>query len=253
MTAISTAFAISAGRGWGSWWVLTAVLAGQLSVGWSNDYLDRARDVATGRPDKPVAAGAIPADLVRNSAVLALIVGSGLSFGSGVPAAVAHIAGILAAWSYNLRLKSTLFSPLPYAIGFGGLAAFVILGLPGHPTPPAWLVLAVAMLGVGAHFANVLPDLQDDLSTGVRGLPHRLGARTSAGAAAVFLLCASALLALGPGDPGPLEVAGLIVAVALVIGVLVTGRQEGSRMPFRLSMLIALLDVIELIARGASF
>ena len=41
VTAISTALALSVGRGVGALAVLFAVLAGQLSVGWSNDYLDR--------------------------------------------------------------------------------------------------------------------------------------------------------------------------------------------------------------------
>ena len=38
-----------------------AVLAGQLTVGWSNDLRDRARDIAVGRTDKPLATG----ELVR--------------------------------------------------------------------------------------------------------------------------------------------------------------------------------------------
>jgi 4-hydroxybenzoate polyprenyltransferase len=253
VSAVCTGFAISAGRGWGAGWVAAAVLAGQLSVGWSNDYLDRERDGRTGRTDKPVAAGAVPAVAVRNAAAIALVSGAGLSFGSGPLAAGVHIVGIAAAWAYNLRLKSTLWSPAPYAVGFGALAAFVVLGLPGHPVPPAWLVVAVALLGVGAHFANVLPDLQDDLRTGVRGLPHRLGPRWSAIAAAGFLLAASALLTVGPGDPGALGVTGLAVAAGLVAAVALAARRPGSRAPFRISILIALLDVAALIARGSSF
>ena len=48
--------------------VALAVLAGQLSVGWSNDYLDRERDRAAGRTDKPVAAGELSPTLVRDGA-----------------------------------------------------------------------------------------------------------------------------------------------------------------------------------------
>ena len=36
-----------------------AVLAGQLSVGWSNDLIDQERDRAVGRTDKPLAAGEV--------------------------------------------------------------------------------------------------------------------------------------------------------------------------------------------------
>ena len=42
----------------------SAVLAGQLSVGWSNDWLDAARDRAVGRTDKAVVAGLITAGSV---------------------------------------------------------------------------------------------------------------------------------------------------------------------------------------------
>ena len=52
--------------------------------------------------------------------------------------------------------------------------------------------------GAGAHFANVLPDLDDDARTGVRGLPHRLGAARSAVAAAGLLLAATVTLVFGP-------------------------------------------------------
>ncbi|MEJ7704908.1 MAG: hypothetical protein WKF47_15190 [Geodermatophilaceae bacterium] len=42
--------------------VTSAVLAGQLSIGWGNDWLDRDRDRRTGRADKPLAAGSMPRD-----------------------------------------------------------------------------------------------------------------------------------------------------------------------------------------------
>src|SRR5665647_499792 len=34
-----------------------------------------------------------------------------------------------------------------------------------------------AVSAQAAHLANVLPDLGDDVATGIRGLPHRIGAR----------------------------------------------------------------------------
>src|ERR1051326_7865450 len=44
VTAVCGALALFAGRRWGTVWVVLAVLAGQLFVGWTNDYIDRARD-----------------------------------------------------------------------------------------------------------------------------------------------------------------------------------------------------------------
>ena len=53
--------------------------------------------------------------------------------------------------------------------GFGALPAGVVAAAPGAPTAPWWLVTAGGALGAAAHFANVAPDLEDDLATGVRG------------------------------------------------------------------------------------
>ena len=121
----------------------------------------------------------------------------------------------VAAWAYNLRIKSTVLSVVPYVIAFGLLPAFVTLGLPGAPWPPWWAITAGALLGAGAHFANVVPDIADDLATGVRGLPQRLGRETSSRLAAVLLLAASLVLVFGPGHVGPVAGAGLAIATVL--------------------------------------
>src|SRR5664280_2528861 len=174
--------------------------AGQLSIGWSNDYLDRERDRRTSRADKPIAAGAVSATVVGGAAVTALILDVPLCLLSGPRAAAAYLIGVVGGWAYNIRLKSTAVSVAPYVVAFGLLPAFVTLGLPGHPWPPWWALTAGALLGAGAHFANVLPDLDDDARTGVRGLPHRLGGTVSRVLAAGLLLAATVMLAFGPTD-----------------------------------------------------
>ena len=255
VTAVITAFAASTGRSvTGTILVACTVLSGQLSVGWSNDYRDRFRDDVVGRTDKPIVAGDISAGTVWISAVTALLVCIPLSLASGWRAGLVHLAGVAAAWAYNFGLKATVLSPVPYAIGFGALPAFVVLGLPGRPHPPLWLVAGGALLGMGAHFANVLPDLADDVATGVVGLPHRLGRTGSAMAAASLLLAASLVLSLGPsGGSTVITIGGLVLALGLVVvGSAAALRRgaEGSAAMFRMSMGLALLDVTLLLFRG---
>ncbi len=256
VTTVATALAASAGRSaWGIVSVAAAVGAGQLSVGWCNDYVDRERDAASGRPDKPVARGDISPGAVRWAAGIALVAVVPLSLLSGWRATLAHVVAVALAWAYDLGLKATAWSVVPYTIAFGLLPVFVVLGLPGAPLPPWWAPLAGALLGAGAHFANTLPDLADDLATGVRGLPHRLGARASRILSAALLLGASVVLALGPrlprsGASAVLIVVALVAAVALVAIGSIAGRRPGSRAPFRATMLVALVDVVLLIARG---
>ena len=61
--------------------VTAAVFTGQLSIGWSNDYLDAERDRAVHRSDKPVAAGAVAPRAAVTAAVIALILTLALSAG----------------------------------------------------------------------------------------------------------------------------------------------------------------------------
>lgn len=256
VTALVTALAVTTGRDLaGALLVAAAVLTGQLSIGWLNDHLDAERDRAVGRTDKPAAAGAIPARTVGVAAVVAALLCVPLSLASGLVAGALHLVAVSAGLAYDLGLKATRASVLPYAVCFGLLPVFVVLGAGG--TPPWWLPMAGALLGSGAHFANVLPDLDDDLATGVRGLPHRLGAAGSRIAAAALLLAASVVLVggvLGSGAavPVPVLAAAPVVAACVLLAGFLAGRRRGSRAPFRAVMVVALLDVALLVAAGPS-
>ncbi|MDT7571641.1 MAG: hypothetical protein QOE05_1815 [Actinomycetota bacterium] len=252
VTSITTALAVSAGRGAGSAWVAAAMLSGQLSIGWSNDWIDADRDRTTARRDKPAARGEISPATARTAAFSAAAACLPLSLAMGLRAGVLHLLAVAVAWAYNLRLKSTVLSWLPYALAFGAIPSIVTLGLPGSPVAPAWATAAGALLGVGAHLANVLPDLADDAATGVRGLPHRLGERWSAVLSTVLLLAATGVLAFGPKHAGRLGVVALAGAVAVTATGLLLARRPGSRAPFRAAIVVAAVDVALLLAGGSS-
>jgi len=248
VTLFAGALAVASGRGAaGVLAVVAAVLTGQLSVGWSNDVIDRARDRAGGRVDKPVAAGVLPAGAVATAAGLAALACVPLSFASGRPAGCVHLVAVAVAWAYNLGVKATRLSVVPYAVSFALLPSFVVLGLPGHPAPPWWLVAGGALLGSGAHFANALPDLATDAATGVRSLPERLGPARSRGWALGLLAAGSVVAALGPAGPGPARLGALGAVVVLVA----LGARLGERHLFRAAMAVAAIDVGLVIAAGS--
>ncbi|MFC8076141.1 UbiA family prenyltransferase [Streptomyces sp. NPDC057307] len=250
VTALTLALALTAGHGAGRWALLTAaVLTGQLSVGWCNDAYDARRDIVNGRRDKPVAAGTVGRGTVWRAAFGALALCVPLSLACGVLAGTAHLIAVAAAWAYNLRLKATPLSWLPYAIGFASLPALVSLSLPGSPWPAWWAVTGGALLGVGAHLADVLPDIRGDLATGVRGLPHRLGATGSRLLLPVPLVAASVVLTLGPGRTGAGAVLVPLAAGALAVAGLLLGRRRG-KAPFVAAVAVAALDVGLLMAHG---
>ena len=195
--------------------VTLAVFLGQVSVGLSNDWIDARRDAAVGRTDKPVARGWISVGAVRTASLVTLVLAVVFTVPLGWEATVAHVVFIGSAWSYNVWLKRTPFSVLPFIVSFGLLPAIVTLAAARPVFASGWIVAAGALLGVAAHFSNVLPDLDDDAATGVAGLPHRLGRRTSGVVIAGALAAASVCVVVGSGSPGTVQWAGLVLSLLL--------------------------------------
>lgn len=254
VTGLAAALAAALGSGALTVALVTAAVGtGQLSVGWSNDWIDARRDLAVGRADKPVVAGLVTARLLRAAAFAALAACVVTSLALGVVPGTVHLLAVGGAWAYNAWLKATVWSWLPYALSFGLLAVFVVLAAPGPRVPAAWAVAAAALLGTGAHVANTLPDLEDDAATGVRGLPHRLGRRASGVLAPCLLVAAVAVVVAGPaGPPTPAAWTGGAVAACLALAAGVTAlARPRSRAPFGLSMGVAVVCVV-LLALAAS-
>jgi 4-hydroxybenzoate polyprenyltransferase len=246
VTFIATAFALSAGLDEARVALVAAgVLAGQLSVGWSNDIIDASRDRVVGRRDKPLATGALSLRTARSACGIALVAVVLLSLLWGLAAGVVHLACVAVAWAYNLGIKATALSWLPFAVAFGGLPTAVMLAGPGASLPPVWIPVSGALLGVGAHFLNVLPDLRDDEHCGIRGLPHRLGQRWVPVVAVTLLATATTVIAMGTTSVPPQVLAACVIAVSLLAMVALVG---GGRVPFQAAMAIAVLDVLLLLA-----
>lgn len=254
VTLMALALAIATGRSaTGLWMVALAVLTGQLSIGWSNDYIDRHRDAQTARRDKPIAEKQVSGTIVWAAAWVSLICCVPLSLASGWKAGLTHVAAVALGWWYNLALKATAFSVVPYALAFALLPAFVVLGLPTSPLPPWWLVVTGGLLGAGAHFANTLPDFASDELTGIRGLPHRIGPTASRVVSAVLLVGASLVVTLGPSATLSFYSAACLgaIVVLLAMGTL-TPQVFGARGAFRASIGVAAIDVVLFIASAHS-
>jgi 4-hydroxybenzoate polyprenyltransferase len=228
-----------------------AVLAGQASIGWSNDWLDADRDRAVARADKPVVQGAVTPAALRTAALAAAALAVALSLLLGVVPGVLLLGLVASGWAYNAGLKRTAASGVPYLTGFGMLPAGVVAAAPGTPAAPWWLVAAGAALGGAAHVANVAPDVADDLATGVRGLPHRIGATPSAVLGAVLLGSATLFLVLGPaGPPGVTGWAAVALATPAVVLAALAGTPRWRRRAFPAVLLLTVLDVVLLVLGG---
>lgn len=205
--------------------IVIAIFSGQLVIGWSNDFLDRSRDRQVGRPDKPLTTG----ELTSRTVVVAIVAAAGIcvvsSFACGWSAGTVHLLlGVGSGLAYNAYFKATVLSWLPYSVAFGSLP--VIASLAVHPgeLPPAWMVAVAALLGVGAHLLNALPDLDDDAATGIDGLPHRLGARRVPLVAAALMVAATAILVVANSSTWWLWVELAVVAVLSAVTMRLPGR-----------------------------
>lgn len=155
--------------------MLAVMLCAQSAIGVANDYFDRDLDAAT-KPWKPVAAG-----LVSPAAAVALALGlfavaTALAATLGVGGFAVAMLGTACGLAYDVRLKRTAFSAVPYMIAIPALPLWVWLTLGVWQGVLWWLLPLGALLGLALHLANSLPDLDGDTAHGVCGLAHRLGA-----------------------------------------------------------------------------
>lgn len=254
VTLVAFALGLSVGLDAARLTLLTAsVLFGQVSIGLSNDVIDAPRDRTTGRRDKPLAADGAPVRAAWISAFVAAALALALSAVLGWGLALAHAVFLAAGWAYNARLKSTIWSGACFIVGFGTFPSLAFLALPDPRVAPLWAWIAGATLGVAIHFSNVLPDIEDDARTGVRGLPHRIGARGSSAIAFGALIVGAAAAVVGPAVAAGTAVspaswvAGGAVVVVSAWGLAATVRRGPSRLSFRLVMLSALLLAAQLV------
>ena len=259
VSALALALGIAVGlEPWRLILLTLAVFCGQLSIGLSNDAIDAPRDRAVGRTDKPIARGDVSETVAWGAALGAVAAALLLSAPLGWGMLAAHAFFLASAWSYNAGVKSTPFSIVPFLVSFGVFPSLATLSLPDPRVTAPWGWVAGAALGAAVHLTNVLPDLDDDRRTGVRGLPHRIGPRASAVVAAAGIIAGAVAVLVGSsaGDLAAVSILSwlffaAVIAVALATVVLAMVRPP-TRALFRLVMLAALLLVVQLVATGGA-
>jgi len=225
------AFALVAARGRLDLLRLT-LLAGllatnQYAAGALNDVVDAPADAAAGRA-KPIPTGSISAATARRLAVAAGVVSLALGLALNLATFALAVAALACAWTYDLWLKGTPASVLPFAVALP-LVPLGAYGAAGRFPPVLWWAWPIGFLGAFAvHLADALPDVETDRATGVRGLPARLGVRRSALLAAAAYVAAVALAVasgLAAGSRVPV-LAGGGAALALGAAAALAGRGQ---------------------------
>lgn len=178
-----------------------AIVGSQAAIGIANDLADRALDHAT-KQGKPLAAGLVspPTAGVLLALALALAASGAVLFGPRSLGLVALGTGL--GLAYDLWLKRTAYSWLPYVLAIPLEPIWVWAAL-GRFTPRLlWLYPIGSALLLALHLANALADWQGDSTAGVTGLVQRLGRRRAQGLLWVAALLPAALAtALGLALP----------------------------------------------------
>ena len=195
VTAISFGFASY------YWWegpafvIAFGVFTGQLVVGWSNDLYDYEDDLRHNRLNKPLVAQTISKETLqkwlRYMVLFSFI--ANLLGPLGIKGGLVYMLGIACGVAYNFYFKFSPLSPLPYAIAFAALPSCIAISK--DVTPPTWMWLGGALLGMAAHFINVIKDMKEDQISQIGGLPQRLGTTKSI-IFAIFLIISGVLTIL---------------------------------------------------------
>lgn len=208
-----------------------AMVALQAGIGATNDLVDAPRD-AGHKPGKPIPAGLVSATTARLVAVVLFGVGIALAGLSGGPPAVAlALVGVAIGLAYDLRLKGTAWSWLPFAVGIPVLPVFGWLGASGQ-LPTAFLVLIPAAVAAGAALAiaNALVDVERDRAAGSGSIAIALGPRTAwlIQVGLLVVVGAAAVASVGPLGGSVGSAAAVAAAAVVPIGAGLAARGGGT-------------------------
>jgi 4-hydroxybenzoate polyprenyltransferase len=174
--AVTLALALLAGATVGRAVLLGAsMLAIQFSIGTFNDLIDAPADAIAGR-SKPLVDGRVSLRPALGVGVLCGLAGLVLAGTAGLATGLIACAGYGIGLAYDVRLKASPWSWLPYAAGIPLLPVFAWVGATGNLPGP---ILALAGLGVlggmSLAIANSLADAARDTTSRTRTVATALG------------------------------------------------------------------------------
>jgi 4-hydroxybenzoate polyprenyltransferase len=195
------------------WLTVLAVAGSQIFTGATNDLADVDRDMAAGRREKPLPAGALTPNLALWIASGGLGLQLVASLGLGTLPLLLGLAAATSAAAYNLALSRTPLSPIPYLVSFAILPLWIAAGVDVDMERVLPAVPLAAVFASAAHLANTLRDFDLDAATGSRSLAQVMGRRNT------HLLAVGCATAVGLGVGAALILGGRMNGASLALGV----------------------------------
>ncbi len=202
-----------------------AMTALQFGIGATNDIVDAPRD-AGHKPGKPIPAGLVSRPVARVVAVAAFAAGLILSTLSGPATVGLALVVVGIGLAYDVLLKGTAWSWLPFAVGIPILPVFGWLGATSTVPPIFALLVPVAgAAGAALAIANALADVERDQAAGTVSIARALGPGRAWAVQAVLIgevvaaaLASALLLAAPTGRLALIAIAGCLPVAGLAIG-----------------------------------
>lgn len=143
-------------------------------IGALNDVVDRSVDRA--RPEKAIAAQRISVGAGALVAAISATIGAAAAAALGTSTLAIAIVGMCLGAAYDLGLKRSALSWLPFSLGVALIPPFAWAAAEAPlPTTIAWLSAAAICGGAALALQNGLADRALDSAAGSRGVAVRLG------------------------------------------------------------------------------
>jgi 4-hydroxybenzoate polyprenyltransferase len=212
------------------WWIAAIMLLVQFSISALNEWADADLDRRAGR-HRPIPLGMVKPATALGVAVVCAVVAFLLSVlvDLGTVALLLVGVGTACGWAYDLWLKPTPLSFLPFAIAFP-LMPFWIGVLAGRPLSSlVILFLGGVPLATAIHLADAIPDRDRDRAVGLKTLAVALGRPGAEFAAAGLLLIGTLVSIVLILERGPLPVAAISIVTVAASGLVVVLSFANSR------------------------
>ncbi len=158
--------------------MLLTMLFAQCAIGVANDICDESLDAAA-KPWKPLPAGLVSRRAATVLASAFIAAAAALASTLGLAGFLLAMLGMACGLVYDVWLKRSIFSAVPFMIAIPTLPLWVWATLGEWQQELLWVIPLGALIGLSLHLANTLPDIDGDRAFGVEGLAHRLGTRGS--------------------------------------------------------------------------
>jgi 4-hydroxybenzoate polyprenyltransferase len=194
----------------------------QASIGALNDIVDAPAD-AIGQPWKPIPGGRVAARTARLVVAGAAASGLLLALLAGPATLVVALAVLAVGYGYDVRLKGTPWSWLPFAAGIPLLPVFAWVGAAATlPAVFGVVIPGAVAAGAGLALGNALVDVDEDRLAGVRSPAQVWGAASTSWLSSILLagvavVASATAVLLGLGFL-PVVVSAGLGATAVVAG-----------------------------------